>query len=327
MEGIQHLKNLRRLALCSGVDDLSPVADLTDLRSLVVQESNTRDLAPLAELKNLQRLEIRGSDVSDLSPLEGLQNLESIVISNSRVTDLSPLRNLTKLNRLFLHSNNISNIRPLANLNNLTVLNISNNNVSNVLPLANMQKLHTLYIANNNVSDIEPLTTIPNLRGLDLRNNPLSNEMDLQELEHLQWVDFGSIPVPRPAVPEECIVRSQETGEISMSVNGECIDMDQPPVTEEGCTRIPLRAVIEAMGGEISWDAVERAAVGTVGDVSMIVPVGTEYAMVDGRSVNLFYPTQIVNGRTMIHSRLLVEAFGARTHWDAESRTILIDTE
>lgn len=73
------------------LDDLSPLAGLTNLQALHVGATPVSDLSPLAGLTNLQMLNAGSTRVSDLSPLTGLTNLRVVDISHSQVRDLSPL--------------------------------------------------------------------------------------------------------------------------------------------------------------------------------------------------------------------------------------------
>ena len=69
--------NVRRIYLPNTqVSDLSPLAELKKLESLVLNNTQVSDLSPLAELKNLKKLRLRNTQVSDLSPLAELKKLE-----------------------------------------------------------------------------------------------------------------------------------------------------------------------------------------------------------------------------------------------------------
>ena len=325
LEGIEALYNLRRLALCSGIDSLTPVARLFQLEELVIQDTTISDLTPLAGLRNLKRLEIRGSNIKDLTPLANLTNLETLVIANSQVEDLTPLRNLTRLKRLFLYNNAIQDIQPLAGLHEMVILNLSNNKIASVLPLANKQQLTNLYLANNSISDVSPLLTLPKLMGLDLRNNQLASTDQLQQLENLQWLDVRQTEIVQPEVAEGCLTQCGQTEAICLYVNGDCLEPDQPPIVEAGCTFIPVSAVAKALGAEITWDAATRTARMVYQNTELQIPVDRDYAFRNGERFVVYYRTQIRNGRTMIHSRMLIDAFGLRIHFDAENRIVSID--
>lgn len=326
LEGIESLTNLRRLALCSGIESLEPVAALLQLEELILQDTVISDLTPLSQLRNLKRLEIRGSQISDLTPLAALTKLETLVVANSQVVDIAPLKNLTVLKRLFLYQNKIENIQPLAGLQSLVILNLSDNQIADVMPLANKQELMNLYLARNQVADLRPLVTLPKLMGLDLRCNPAAENGQLQLLENLQWLDVRCTNIINPEVPEECLARCGRADEICLSVNGECLEVDQPPIIEAGCTLLPISPVAKAMGASIYWNSAEKAAEMAYDGKVLTIPINETSARLNGEPIPLFYPTQLRNGRTMIHSRLLIDAFGVRIHFDAENRMVTIDT-
>lgn len=326
MDGIEGLYNLRRLALCSGIESLEPISQLYQLEELIIQDTKVSDLSPLAGLRNLKRVEIRGSQVSDLTPLANLTRLETLVIANSQVEDLTPLSNLSTIKRLFLYNNQIRDLRPLAGMINLQVLNVSDNQITNVMPLANKQHLLNLYIARNQVEDVTPLTTLPKLMGLDIRCNPAGINGQLSMLENLQWVDARCTDIINPEVPEDCLTRCGRADEICLYVNGICLEVDQPPIVESGCTLLPLSAVMRAIGAEVSWEADTRTAVAVYNEKTLRIPIDQPHAYIDGNRFDVFYRTQIRNGRTMIHSRMLIDAFQLRIHFDAENRVVLIES-
>jgi hypothetical protein len=67
------------------VDDLAPVAGLSNLQLPNCCATQVSDLAPLAGLHNLQSLRCSRTGVSDLAPLAGLSNLQSLNGSGSRM--------------------------------------------------------------------------------------------------------------------------------------------------------------------------------------------------------------------------------------------------
>jgi hypothetical protein len=106
----------------SQVSDLSPLAELKNLRSLDLNLTQVSDLSPLAELKKLEELVLYATQVSDLSPLAELKSLIVLELSNTQVSDLSPLAELKNLAGLGLDGTLVSDLSPLAELKNLEVL-------------------------------------------------------------------------------------------------------------------------------------------------------------------------------------------------------------
>ncbi|AFY57599.1 Leucine Rich Repeat (LRR)-containing protein [Rivularia sp. PCC 7116] len=67
------------------------------------------DLSPLAQLTNLKELYLSYNQISDLSPLSRLTNLNFLFLESNQIGDLSPLSQLTNLTWLFVGENPIKN--------------------------------------------------------------------------------------------------------------------------------------------------------------------------------------------------------------------------
>jgi internalin A len=67
------------------------------------------DLSPLAQLTNLRELYLSYNQISDLSPLAHLTNLNFLFLESNKIGDLSPLSQLTNLTWLFVGGNPIKN--------------------------------------------------------------------------------------------------------------------------------------------------------------------------------------------------------------------------
>lgn len=42
--------------------------------------------------------------------------------------------------------------------------------------------------------------------------------------------------------------------EVSVLLNGTKVEFDQPPIIQNGRTLVPMRAIFEALGYEVTWD-------------------------------------------------------------------------
>lgn len=95
------------------------------------------DISTLAELRQLYSLVLRSCQITDITPLTNLSKLNSLVLSNNNITDISPLAGFIHLNWLRLCDNQIVDISALENLTELTVLALYDNNITDILPLVN----------------------------------------------------------------------------------------------------------------------------------------------------------------------------------------------
>ncbi len=112
------------------IKDLSPLAGLSALEQLVLNDTQVSDLSPLAGLTTLRWLWLDSTQVSDLSPLAGLTALESLYLRSTPVSDLSPLAGLTALENLYLRNTPVSDLSPLANLTALRWLDLDDTQAS-----------------------------------------------------------------------------------------------------------------------------------------------------------------------------------------------------
>ena len=101
----------------SSISDISPVAEMAQLRNLSIYgAAEVRDISPLAKLTGLYRLVLKRNNISDITPLLGLRNLNILDLSDNQISDVSPLTGLVKLQELHLLGNPIKNRKPLLEL-------------------------------------------------------------------------------------------------------------------------------------------------------------------------------------------------------------------
>ena len=121
LTGLKYATNLTSLLLyLNPIVDISPLSQLTKLRTIHFWGCNVVDLSPLRNLKNLTLIILANNDISDISPLAGLTNLIHLDLGGNRIIDVSPLANLTLLEKLWLNKNAITDVSPLIGLKNLT---------------------------------------------------------------------------------------------------------------------------------------------------------------------------------------------------------------
>ena len=95
---------------------------------------------------------------------------------------------------------------------------------------------------------------------------------------------------------------------------------EQEPAIADGRTLVPLRAVMERMGFEISWDAPTSTARLRKEGYDIHIKIGSASMTVNGSEVALDVPARIMNGSTMVPLRAISEATGAETAWDGQNR-------
>ena len=113
--------------------------------------------------------------------------------------------------------------------------------------------------------------------------------------------------------------------EIGVEVNGRPVSFGSvAPQRIGGRVLIPLRAVVEALGAEVKWNAATQTVTGRKGEREFSLPIGSRTASVNGSSVNLDVPAQMFSGTTMVPLRFVAEALGAEVEWNAAAQQVVI---
>jgi len=126
---------------------------------------------------------------------------------------------------------------------------------------------------------------------------------------------------------------TMQAREILVTIDGMAVDFQgQPPTIVDGRTLVPVRGVFEALGFEVDFDNNTRTAilVGSQGspysNYEFRVPIGSSYFELNGQSFQLDVPAQIINGRTMLPIRHLLEQIGFSVDWHNEIRQVIIQS-
>lgn len=108
-------------------------------------------------------------------------------------------------------------------------------------------------------------------------------------------------------------------------INGRELVTDVSPVLTGGRTLVPARAVFEALGATMDWDAATGTVVATRENRIIELQIDSRAAWVSGRLTILDVPARLVDGRTLVPLRFIGEALGAQVMWNQEQRAVLVD--
>lgn len=117
---------------------------------------------------------------------------------------------------------------------------------------------------------------------------------------------------------------------VDATLNGAPLSFDVPPQIINGRTMVPVRAIFEALGADVSWNEATQTVIGKNDKYEVNIQIGSNtmyWAVIyDGYStqVPLDSPAVIIDGRTLIPARAVAEAFGCKVDWDETTRTVLI---
>ena len=113
-----------------------------------------------------------------------------------------------------------------------------------------------------------------------------------------------------------------------MTVNGTEQEIDPgrgtAPVIVNERTLVPIRAIIEAMGGTVKWNGDTQTASLTYGDDEIRLTIDSTTAYLNDKANTLDTAPAIINERTMLPIRFIAESFKFSVDWNESERLITI---
>ena len=109
---------------------------------------------------------------------------------------------------------------------------------------------------------------------------------------------------------------------LCLSVNAVELYVDTELVS--GRTLVPMRAIFEYLGAEVTWDNDTRTATGTLNDTVVTIQIDNTTAYVNGVPYTLDVPAQIIGNRTMVPARFVSESLCCVVTWYNETQTAAV---
>lgn len=98
------------------------------------------------------------------------------------------------------------------------------------------------------------------------------------------------------------------------------------PVIVKSRTLLPIRPLVEEMGGEVTWIAASRTVVIGIDNHLIVLEVGSKYAedQITKERFELEVPVTIIGGKTLVPLRFVAEYIGLDVEWFGTSNTAVI---
>lgn len=110
-------------------------------------------------------------------------------------------------------------------------------------------------------------------------------------------------------------------------VNNKRLALDTEPVNVNGRMLVPVRAIADSLGAEVSWNAATQTATIVKGDRTVTITINKGYLTVNGDKVSIDVPAKIVNGRTMLPLRAISEALQTTVDYEPQTGTVSVDED
>lgn len=152
----------------------------------------------------------------------------------------------------------------------------------------------------------------------------------LNRLANLQE-QLGREVTPLPETSEETSSNTSSgttDKTITVTLNGKSITFpDQDPLQQSGRVMVPVYAILEALGAEVTWDKTAKTVTTVLNDQTLVLKIGSSTAMVNGETIEIDAPAIIQNSRTLVPVRFISEGLGLAVDWDQAAAQVSLTSK
>jgi phage baseplate assembly protein gpV len=106
----------------------------------------------------------------------------------------------------------------------------------------------------------------------------------------------------------------------TITVDGITTLLDAAPEIHDGHTFLPIRPVVLALGGSLTYDPASKQLTITCNGTTIVLVIGRATATVNGQAQTLDAAPYVSNGRTMLPLRFIAQNLGCQVAWDGATR-------
>ncbi|SDO74467.1 Secreted protein containing C-terminal beta-propeller domain [Paenibacillus sp. yr247] len=118
---------------------------------------------------------------------------------------------------------------------------------------------------------------------------------------------------------------SENEPTVNISLFGEPMKVERPPILVDGVTLVPLRNIAEALGAELKWHSGDQTIEMKKGSTHLQLAIGSESAQKNGQLITLETAPRLVGSYTMVPARFISESFDMLVTWDSATNNVNIN--
>ena len=87
---------------------------------------------------------------------------------------------------------------------------------------------------------------------------------------------------------------------------------------------IPVRGISEDLNAKVDWDGDKQEITVKKGGDEVVMYLDSDVAYINDTPITLDAPATLMNNRTMVPLRFVMEAFNVTVDWNGDTRTVEI---
>ena len=150
---------------------------------------------------------------------------------------------------------------------------------------------------------------------------------------YAKWTENTAAPTPTPTASPTPSAAQKKTITLKindpyMYVNGVKQEIDPGrgtvPMIVNSRTILPIRAIVEAMGGRVGWDDPTRTVTLAANGHNVTMWLDKFNLVVDGRNLTMDVAPVSINSRTMVPLRFAAENLGCDVEWIGATKEVIV---
>jgi hypothetical protein len=97
---------------------------------------------------------------------------------------------------------------------------------------------------------------------------------------------------------------------MSYTLNGQNVTLSEEPHLKDGVLYVPLKEVVTALGGTVTWDNETKTAAATIGQWTATFQMAENTADVNGTAVTYSAPSYVNDGELYVPADFFQQAYG-----------------
>ncbi len=159
-----------------------------------------------------------------------------------------------------------------------------------------------------------------------------TNTITIVATDNLGNTTTKTVTLSYNASQSKSYIITLKVGDPHITINGIEKNIDaqgSKPIIKNSRTLVPIRVIIESLGGTVEWNNTQKKVTITLGLNTIELWIDNPIAKVNGvntpiDSTNSKVVPEIINGRTYLPIRFISENLGASVDYDSQSQTITI---
>jgi hypothetical protein len=124
------------------------------------------------------------------------------------------------------------------------------------------------------------------------------------------------------------IISRPLAGVVNVTAFDEYIQYDEifgfPFIDNNSRTQVPFRVTLEYFGAKVDWIPESNTAIAMLNGITVKIPIGKPYVLVNDKLVLNDTVSIIKNGRTYLPIRVVLESFGFDIDWNSNTQTVIV---